>query len=41
MTMTEMDRFLKVAYDDELAEKVYPLIQKIKEERWNTSIACP
>ena len=31
MTMTEMDRFLKVAYDDELAEKVYPLIQKIKE----------
>jgi integrase/recombinase XerD len=30
MTMTEMDRFLKVAYDNELAEEIYPLIKKIK-----------
>lgn len=33
MTMTEMDRFLKVAYDNELAEEIYPLIQKIKRSQ--------
>jgi len=32
MTMTEMDHFLKVAYDDELADKVQPMIEKIKNE---------